>query len=59
MIVLVVFDITIKLKEYLETFDIFPTAFAIGFSDVTDEMKHKFKRFKMISLEQFKNDNVF
>lgn len=36
MIQLVMFDLLNKIKENLETFEIFPTAFGIGFFDQTD-----------------------
>ena len=51
MIVLLVLDLSMKLREYLHTFDIFPTSFAIGFYDKKDESKPKTRRFKMITLD--------
>jgi hypothetical protein len=49
MITLVMADLIIKIKEILEDFEIFPTAFAIGFYDQLDQMAPKTRRAKMVS----------
>ena len=51
MISLVVLDLTIKIKEYIENFKIFPTAFAVGFYDKLDGNASKTRRAKMLTYD--------
>jgi hypothetical protein len=52
------FDLINKINECLQDFQIFPTAFGIGFNDLKDSFKAKTRRAKMVSLSDFNKDNV-
>jgi hypothetical protein len=58
MITLVCYDLITKVKENIEEFQIFPTAFGIGFHDILDNGASKTRRAKMISLHEFQTDSV-
>ena len=58
MITLVMYDLITKVKEFIQDHQIFPTAFGIGFEDLLDGLRPKTRRAKMISLPDYKSDQV-
>ena len=58
MITLVMYDLITKVNEFIQDHQIFPTAFGIGFEDQLDGLRPKTRRAKMISLPDYKSDQV-
>jgi len=58
MITLVMFDLITKINEFIQDHAIFPTAFGIGFEDLKDGRRPKTRRAKMVSIQEFKQDQV-